>query len=523
MSRELQQLWSDKATFFLRPDNTVDRVLAEGDVETELHGASDARSRADRAELLLTGPRQLLQTATLSGNVQLLAQGAQPAEASAGHVVLRFAGKQILQTVHAEGGVRLTQKKGAPAVTAASAPQTADAQDLELSAPAMDFVVKNGRHLERAETSGPPQIAVAQPGAHQQTVVTAGQFTFGFTEQNRLASLHGEPDARIVTSTTGQPDRVSTSRTLDVAFRPTGGIASIVQEGGVAYLDGTRKAWGQRATYTTVDQMLVLNGSPRVTDTSMTTTAQVIRLNRATGDAVADGGVKSTYSQTKAQPDGALLASADPIHVTSRSVTVRRTPGIAIYSGNARLWQNANVVESRTIQFDREHRALEAQGTNAQQVSTVLVQVDKNGKATPVTITSQHLSYNDAERKIMLDGGVTAKGADVTMTAKKMNVFLRARNQSQAGSDPGTPGQLDRIVAEDNIVITQPARRATGDRLEYVAADDKFVLTGGPPSIFDAEHGKITGDSLTFFRRDDRVLVEGRETSPTTTRTRVAR
>ena len=46
-------------------------------------------------------------------------------------------------------------------------------------------------------------------------------------------------------------------------------------------------------------------------------------------------------------------------------------------------------------------------------------------------------------------------------------------------------------------------------KLVYTAADDKFVLTGGPPSIFDAEQGKITGVSLTFFRHDDRVLVEG--------------
>ena len=57
----------------------------------------------------------------------------------------------------------------------------------------------------------------------------------------------------------------------------------------------------------------------------------------------------------------------------------------------------------------------------------------------------------------------------------------------------------------------QPNRRATGEKLVYTAADDKFVLTGGPPSIFDAEHGKITGDSLTFYRRDDRVLVEGKQ------------
>ena len=57
----------------------------------------------------------------------------------------------------------------------------------------------------------------------------------------------------------------------------------------------------------------------------------------------------------------------------------------------------------------------------------------------------------------------------------------------------------------------------------YTAAEDKFVMTGGPPSIFDAERGKITGDSLTFYKRDDRVLVEGKETSPAVTTTRVAR
>ena len=82
---------------------------------------------------------------------------------------------------------------------------------------------------------------------------------------------------------------------------------------------------------------------------------------------------------------------------------------------------------------------------------------------------------------------------------------------------------LERIVAEGTIVISQTSRRATGDRLEYEAAEDKFVLTGGPPSIFDAERGKITGDSLTFYKRDDRVLVEGTETSPAVTRTQVAR
>jgi lipopolysaccharide export system protein LptA len=180
----------------------------------------------------------------------------------------------------------------------------------------------------------------------------------------------------------------------------------------------------------------------------------------------------------------------------------------------------------------------------AQPISTVLVQVDKNGKATPVTITSARLNYVDAGRKIEMDGGVTVRGSDSTLTAQKMTVYLAARNQLLTGQSstnqsltgqsltktatpgPETPGQVERIVAEGKIVVTQPTRHATGDRLVYTAAEDKFVLTGdpkNPPSIFDAERGKITGDSLTFYRHDDRVLVEGKETSPTVTRTQVAR
>ena len=584
LTRDRQQLQSDQATFFLREDNTVDRILAEGNVRSEFHGRalsnsktsnsetsnSGAHARSDRAELFLTGTRNQLATAILSGNVQLASgdaasrvstgeqntgeqnqglrdRGAQVAEASAGRVTLHFSDQQILQTVHAEDGVRLAQKKsqsGAVVMSSArssalaSSPAKGDAQDVEMTAPVMDFIVNGGRRLERAETSGPPQIVITQPGSNQKTVVTAAKFTAKFTEKNRLATLHGEPGAKIVSSkigdsidAPGQPERVSTSQMLDVIFRPEGGVASIKQAGGVTYVDGTLKAWAQRGEYTAADQMLVLSESPRVVDNGMTTTAQTIRMNRPTGDAIAEGNVKSTYSDLKAQPDGGMLASSDPIHVTSRSMTAHRSPAVAVYTGDARLWQNANVVEAPTLQFDRDHRSLIAQGiaqrTLTQPVSTVLVQVDKSGKATPVTITSAHLNYADAERRIFLDGGVTAKGSDTTLTAQQMTVFLRSRSESQAGAGPGTPGQVERIVAEGKVVITQPTRHATGDRLVYTAAEDKFVLTGGSsggiPSIFDAERGKITGDSLTFYRHDDRVLVEGKETSPTVTRTQVAR
>jgi lipopolysaccharide export system protein LptA len=252
-----------------------------------------------------------------------------------------------------------------------------------------------------------------------------------------------------------------------------------------------------------------------------------MRLNRATGDAFADGEVKSTYSDLKAQPNGALLAASDPIHVTARSMTAHSSPGIALYTGEARLWQNANVIQAPSIQFDRNHRSVVAQGSPTQPVSTVLVQIEKSGKVTPVKITSDRLTYTDSERKAHFEKTVQAKGADLTITSKVMDVFLQpgdkaTSNQSITGTGAGT-GKIDHIIASGQVAIIQPGRRATGDQLVYTTSDDKFVLTGGSPSIFDAEQGKITGVSLTLFRHDGRVVVEGNNTSPTVTQTRVAR
>jgi len=548
-----RQCDADEATLFLRPDNTLDRVLAHGNVLVKAEGSQPTEARSEQLDLMMAKQHDTLRTAVFSGNVRLQIATNSPAnsmedgrprpsgpnqalhpdnqkpqewpmQANAGRVILEFAGKNLLTKAHAEDHVKLLQHQN-PASTSASA------QDLELTASGVDFFMTaadRGTRIDRAETSGAAQVAIRPLTASgQQTLVTAAKFDAHFDDAGQFTSIHGAPDARIVSQNPGQPDRVSTSRVLDATFQPGNGIQSLVQQGSVAYVDGERKAWGDRARYTPADQILILTGSPRVTDGGMTTTANSMRLNRATGDAFAEGDVKSTYSDLKPQPGGALLSSSSPIHVTARSMTVHGTAAIALYTGDARLWQDANVVEAQSIEFDRGHRSMLALGSaTSRAVSTVLLQNDHsevNGTArsTPVVITSTRLTYADNERKAHFEGDVTAKGSDVTITAKKMDALLEARgrtSQSLSGA-----GKLDKIIAQDQVVITQPDRRATGDLLTYTASDDKFVLTGGPPSIFDAEHGKITGVSLTFFRHDDRVLVEGNNSSPTVTQTRVAR
>jgi lipopolysaccharide export system protein LptA len=598
LSRGDGTLQADRAVFYLSGENQVERVLATGNVTTvtRMQGAkppsaaansteksseksstasdsagqpqpSEMHSRADQAEFLLAGKQDLLRTATLTGSVHIEQTGPQPMQGDAGRVILDFAGQNQLQKVHAVDGVRLTQNAVAGNKPAAKGIATGP-QDFDLSAPIIDFTVAQGHILKHAETSGAAQItiaqapesspATAQAPPSQRTVVTAGTFHAQFASsegRNHLASVHGAPNARIVNSTPGEPDRLSTSESVDATFLPLGGIDAVTQLGNVAYTDGQQpdkrmQAWANSARYTPGDQMLALTGSPRVANGGMATTAKTIRINRATGDALAQGDVKSTYSELKEQPDGALLASASPIHVTAQSMTAHSTPGTALYSGNARLWQDANIIEAPTIQFDRERRFVTAQGTSVQPVQTILVQTERiqadksksgnslqtekiEGKqpgktasragSSSISITAAKLTYTDSERRVHYVGGVVAKGADFTASAKTADAYLLPRSQTSSHQAFAGPGQLDRMVAQDDVVVHQPRRRAEGQNLVYTSADDKFVLTGGPPSIFDAEQGKITGVSLTFFRRDDRVLVEGEASTPVVTQTRVAR
>ena len=508
---------ADTGTLFLRPDNTLERILASGDVRMESEGSRSAKVQSNQLELLMAERQDTLRSATFSGDVRIENSGTQAMQGSAGRVVLNFAGTNVLTKVHSEENVKLVQHQN---------PTTgsAGAQEVEVAASVIDFKVANGSRLERADTSGAAQIALrpTAPGTGQ-TLVTAGKFQARFDDLGQLASVHGTPDAHILSQTPGQPDRVSTSNALDASFRPGHGIDSIVQQGNVAYRDGDRRAWGDLARYTPADQMLVLTGSPRIVDGGMTTTGRTMRMNRTTGDAFADGEVKSTYSDLKPQPTGALLALSDPIHVTARTMTAHSSPAVALYTGDARLWQSANVIEAPSIEFDRNQRSVVARGSPTQSVSTVLVQTEKNGKVTPVKITSARLSYTDGERKAHFEGGVQAKGPDLTIVANEMDVFLHPQDQATPNQALAGTGKIDHIIASNHVVITQPTRRATGDHLVYTSSDDKFVLSGGPASIFDAEQGKITGVSLTLFRHDGRVLVEGNNTSPTVTQTRVAR
>jgi lipopolysaccharide export system protein LptA len=431
---------------------------------------------------------------------------------------------------------------------------------MEIAADQLDFLLENGNQLKTGDTVGKASITIfpapgpakqnaagnghQETGGNSTTVATAGQFHATFDSNNRIQTLRGAPNSRIVSTSPGEPDKVSVARNLDVTFAADGGVQKLVQTGDFQYHEasakpgtGGREAFADVATYTPSDAMLLLTGSPRVIDGGVTTTAVTVRINRQTGDGFADDNVKTTYSDLKPQPDGALLAGSDPVHVTAQHMTAHKEPGVAHYTGNVRLWQVANVVRAPKIDFDDQKRSIVAQSDASQKVLSLLMQQGRDGTLTPVDVTSDRMTYTDEERRVRYTGDVFAKTPTNTVHAQLIDVYLKPADpdakpspSAPAGAQkksvlPGTngPSQIDHIVAMEKVVVTGPNRRAVGDRLVYTADDGKYVLTGKSPSIFDAERGTVWGDSLTFYNRDDRVLVESKRSSPTITRARTTK
>ena len=546
-------LTTDKLTMFFEPDNSIRHAQAEGNVNVEVRGPTIVDITGPHGDLNL-GPQNAVQQAIVSGGAHYTTRGDNLSHGSADTFILDFEADNQPHFFHMVKNARMRQepqpgKPGSPG------------QPMEIAADQLNFVLENGNELKTGDTLGQAQITIfpAPPGskaakatpkaasdlgsANSTTVATAGKFHATFGHDNRMQTLHGSPDARIVSTSPGEPDKTSTSQNLDVAFAPDGGVEKLVQTGDFAYHEpsakpdtGGRAMFADKATYTPSDQVLVLNGSPRAIDGGMTTTADLIRLNRQTGDAFADGNVKTTYSDLKPQPNGALLAASDPIHVTALHMNSRQQPSVAHYTGNVRLWQSGNVVRAPMIDFDQQNRTIVAHADTAQSVSSLFVQQGQDGKLTPVDVTADKLTYVDADRRARYTGSVVARTPTGAISAQQIDVYLKPAESpaSRPGEGdaktasaviPGTegPSRIDHMVAVGKVVATEPNRRAVGDRLVYTADDGKYYLTGETASIFDAEHGQAWGDSLTFYSHDDRVLVESKAPSPTVTKARITK
>jgi lipopolysaccharide export system protein LptA len=398
-----------------------------------------------------------------------------------------------------------------------------------------------GRRLDRAETLAPATMEWQGPSTvdgkrvTQSTRLQAQQAAAEFGARNQLRTLTGSNGVETERQLPGRPTQVTSSRELLATFGAGSEWTEIEQTGHVRFREGDRAGQADRAHLVRSSDSVALRGSVVLTDLQTRTTAQSAFFNQRTGEVRAEGDVRST-DLAPGRNSVANLAP-QPAHISSDRLLANSSTGRAVYSSGARLWQGDSLIEADSIELVRDMHLLIARGN----VRAVFPQTAGSsnglpgkspgekksaGPAQPAApelwrVRAGALTYWNAEGRARLEQNVEAQSSRALITSRALELFFSS--SGGPGEAPGQSGsqQLTRAVAAGGVTVREGERRGTAERGEYTAADGKFVLSGGRPTLYDASRGTTTGRQLTFFFADDKIIVDSEEGSRTLTRHRV--
>jgi len=485
-----QHLWGD----FDAASGQLTRLVAESDVVGESKGnGTVSRLTTQRMELSFSGSHPKPQNGSVWGDVQITLESS-------------------------------------PSLVPGSAEVDRSAKERKtLTAAEVKFIFRaDGRSVESAETIGPGKLVVVSPDPNVgERVVTAGQFLIAFDTRSRVETLRGLSPTRILfqppgNAPPGSVGQESSADRLEAAFdTATQILQEVTQTGNFQFRDGDRQASAQEAHYVAPTQVLTLTGRPELRDAQSRMECEHLSLDLRNDTAEGVGAVQGTHLRSEGRTEAGR--PPQPTNVLADRMVAHRRSQFVHYEGHVRAWHGTDVVESSALDVYRTERRVSSGSevlTSHLQPASLVTGATLSPKSSPretrpVTIRADRLEYFDQGRKASYRGNVRLQAENTTLEADRADVYF-----SNAGTtdDP----EVDRAVAEGRVRVVQPGRHAKGEHAEYFARAGKIVLMGGPPMLYDAEKGLTTGERLTFFVHDDRLLVDGGDESPSLSKHRVA-
>jgi len=128
----------------------------------------------------------------------------------------------------------------------------------------------------------------------------------------------------------------------------------------------------------------------------------------------------------------------------------------------------------------------------------------------PIHIQADRLVTDTRQNTAEFIGHVTAKQENTVITSNRLTVFYRNSTTAEPGAGMDA---IVRIVAQGSVKIEFDDQTAYTDQAEYVADQRTIVLTG-PKSRIVSGDNSISGHTITLYRDDGRVHVEGSADMP---------
>jgi LPS export ABC transporter protein LptC/lipopolysaccharide transport protein LptA len=370
------------------------------------------------------------------------------------------------------------------------------------------FWRNTGQDLEKAEANGNAELFVDpldRGNASDRKTVTAPYFTCEFFPKDNLAKVcTGTAGAKAVIDPV-QPNpkrgtRTLTSQNMTAVFIPnTQDIERFDAQGDAKFNENDRNGLASTISYTATDQMVRLRGGePTVWDSRGRTKAAELDSDLANKISYGRGRTSTTY-YSQEQTNGATPFSKvkSPVYVVSDRAEFQHETGLASYTGNARAWQDDNFVRSDKLNLYINSKTMDANGHVQTGIYNSKRKVDGNPVTVPVFASSDSLAYSDPDRTIHYEGNVDIKQGTDRLTSGVADVYLLKETN-----------EMDKTIAQRNVVLTQPSRKGIGEWVQYTAVDEVAVLKGNPARVEDTEKGNTEGNRLTLYIRESRVTAD---------------
>ncbi len=221
--------------------------------------------------------------------------------------------------------------------------------------------------------------------------------------------------------------------------------------------------------------------------------------------------------EEKAAVPLSAMPTSRRVYLTAHGMQLHASAGWVLFAGGVRLWQGPDLIAANRIILDRGQATLDAGGevTSVFQVpaprakSTATAHAGKPAvtAARTLLIRAQSLHFAQRQAWARYQGHVLLTQGPNRLTAPVLTVFFSP--QPNAGHTPATPSlRLNRVVATGGVHMSSVGRRGQAAKVIYDPVHNLITLSGGSPSIFDAELGFLTGRSLTFSPSGDTIRVE---------------
>lgn len=457
--------------FFLDKDQRLERAVAIRDTR--------ARSLGADAEMQMSGASTVETTFQPQGD------------------------QSVLKEMRAEG--RTVVNLSAPK-SKANDPR---AENKRLTADSVKLTWRStGKDLERAEAVGNAELyaePVIKNAKSDRKTLTAPRFDCDFYESGNLAhNAVATGGAKAVIDpfqpTEKRGTRTITSQKMSAVFvRETQDIERLDAQGDAKFNEHDHNGTAANASYTPADDMIRLRGGePTVWDSRARTKAIEMDSDWTNHISYTRGKTATTY-YSQEQTNGAtpFTKVKSPVYIVSDRGEFHQDTGVAIYTGNARAWQDDNFVraEKLTIYVDEKKMTAESR------VQSALYNAKRKDRGVtttvPVFASADSMWYSDSEHLLHYENNVDIKQATDRINSGVADIYLVKDTN-----------EVEKTVAQRNVVLTQPNRKGTGDWVQYTSADEIAVLKGKPARVEDTEQGTTEGGRLTVFMRENKVVAD---------------